>query len=54
MLPCDFSFTTILFPIVALFSDLNISQGSIATRLGYGRIFKFTAEYASERKVKSG
>jgi len=36
------------------FLNIDISQGSVATRLRCGGIFKFTSESTSERILKIG
>ena len=41
ILPCDLSLTTIRFSDRRRFSDINISQGSVATYLKCGVIFKY-------------
>jgi len=46
--------------VVSVFSDINISRGSVATRLRCGRTFyyrffqKFTAKSVGEKKMKIG
>jgi len=40
-LPCDLLSITTSFSDCRLFSDINISQGSVATRLTYGGFFNY-------------
>jgi len=52
--PCDLSLIAISVSNCRLFSDINISQGSVATRLRYGGNFsyRYTANLSLSLKVK--
>jgi len=53
-MPCDFSLITISVSNCHLFSDINISQGSVVTRLRCGGIFSyyFTANLLQNLTMK--
>jgi len=52
--PCDFSLITIYVSNCRLFSDIHISQGSVATHLRCGGIFsyQFTVNLLVNQPVK--
>jgi len=47
-----------MFQVFSIFSDINISQGTVATSLIYGRYFnvvlEITGKSVSERTLKIG
>ena len=53
-MPCDFSLITIPVSNCRLFSDINISQSSVATHLRYGGIlsYHYTANLLLSQSVK--
>jgi len=53
-LPCDVSLITIHASDCCRFSGINISQGSVATRVRYDRLFndEFSVNLLPSRRVK--
>jgi len=54
VLSCDLSLITMHISDCCQFSDIHISQGSVATYLRCRGIFKYVSESASERILNIG